>query len=240
MVALGTGLLLLLIKFRLFTVWKVWFLLAVGGSLAVALAVIIPEIYAFLIGFALAYFKIYRPHVILHNLTEVLMYAGITILVAPLFTVFWMSMLLLVISAYDAIAVWKSKHMIKMAQAQAESKMFAGLLIPYSKKPKFKKKEIDLEIPEGFEEKDVKSAILGGGDIAFPLLFSGSVMTFLIQEGLTRTSAYFNSVLVSLFAGIALFILLIRGKKDTFYPAMPFISLGCFVGFAIVWAINFL
>ena len=98
-------------------------------------------------------------------------------------------------------------------------------------------KSVEVKIPKGFKEKEVKSAILGGGDIAFPLLFAGAIMTWLIQQGISKELAFFQSLIVSFFAGIALFVLLLKSKKDKFYPAMPFISLGCFIGLAVVYLI---
>jgi len=244
MIFFGTLVLFMLIKFKLYRVWKVWFFLAIWGALLISFSVVIPELIAVLLALVLTILKLYKPNVIIHNLTEVFMYGGIAILISPLFNVFWAVMLLIVISIYDMIAVWKLKHMITLATAQADQKMFAGLLIPYTKSkilaktPDIKhtvKSEVKLKIPKGFEEKEVKSAILGGGDIAFPLLFAGSIMTWLIQQGISRQLAFFQSLIISLFAGIALFLLLIKSKKDKFYPAMPFISLGCFVGLGIIY-----
>jgi presenilin-like A22 family membrane protease len=249
MIFIGTAILLLLIKFKLFKVWKIWFFLAVFGSLAISLSVFMQEIPAIILSLLLTYFKIFRPNVFIHNMTEVFMYAGITILIAPMFTVFWAFLLLIAISIYDALAVWKLKHMITLATAQADQKMFAGLLIPYKRqepeKPEMKiketkslkstkKTEIKLTIPKGINKGEIRSAILGGGDIAFPLFFSGSVMTWLIQTGMQKEIALFEAMIVSLFAGIALFILLLKGEKNKFYPAMPFISAGCFIGYGII------
>jgi presenilin-like A22 family membrane protease len=257
MILLGTLILLGLIKFKLFKVWKVWFFLAVTGSLTITFNVFIPVLPASIISIVLTYLKLYRPNVFIHNITEVFMYAGITILIVPtlqslghdpITTVVGSAIMLILISIYDAIAVWKLKHMITLAKAQAEEKMFAGLLIPYKQQEPIKpddieksiseklqkKTEIKTQIPKGINESDVKSAILGGGDIAFPLFFSGSVMTWLIQTGISKELALFESMIVSLFAGIALFILLLKGEKNKFYPAMPFISIGCFIGYGIL------
>ena len=251
MVLAGTILLLVLIRFKLFKIWKAWFFLAIWGSLTIALSVLMSEIYAAIIALVATYLKLYRPNALIHNFTEIFMYGGIAIMISPMFNVLWGALLLIAISIYDAIAVWKLKHMITLATAQADKKMFAGLLIPYARqKPQAagkvtKQKEVTMEtqspasnlkisMPEGFEDEEVKSAILGGGDIAFPMLFAGSVMTFLIENGLTREMAYLKTLLIPLFAGIALFILLIKSEKDKFYPAMPFITAGCFVGFLVV------
>jgi len=37
-----------------------------------------------------------------------------------------------------------------------------------------------------------------------------------------------------------LFILLTKGEKNKFYPAMPFISAGCFVGYGITKILPYL
>ncbi|MBS3145707.1 hypothetical protein J4414_02800 [Candidatus Woesearchaeota archaeon] len=110
---------------------------------------------------------------------------------------------MILISIYDMYAVWKSKHMIKLAKFQSKLKTFAGLFIPYEKN---------------------KAAILGGGDIAFPLLFAGVV---LLEKGL------YPSILIIVYSALALFLLFLFGKKKKFYPAMPFISLGCFLGYLV-------
>ena len=230
----GTVLLLFLIKMRMHRVWKAWFYIAVSLTIAIALGVVVDPTIALGIAFVLAFLKIKWPNIYTHNLSEILMYAGIAVMLVPLFDVFWMILMLIAISLYDAYAVWKSKHMIKLAEFQADSKVFAGLLIPYAPSEKNSKTKIHSEIPKGLKTEETKSAILGGGDIAFPLLFAGTVMDSLIKTGVMKHVAFFQVMFIPLFSGIALFLLLTKGQKDKFYPAMPFISLGCFVGYAIV------
>ncbi|MFH2021271.1 MAG: presenilin family intramembrane aspartyl protease [archaeon] len=244
MILIGTGLLFLLMKYRLFKVWKAWFFLAVWGSLTIATSVIIGDTYAIILSLALAYFKVFRPNPIIHNVTEVFIYAGIAIMISPIFTVFWASMLLIAISIYDAIAVWKSKHMIVLAQAQSENKMFAGLMLNYEKDSAAKytpiktnekiksNKRISAETP--IQKREVNTAILGGGDIAFPLLFSGSVMTLLIESGLSSSHAFFQTLIVSAAVTGALFLLFLKSEKGKYYPAMPFLTIGCFIGYGII------
>ncbi len=240
MILAGTLILLALIKFRLFKIWKAWFFLAIFGALTITISVFIREEYAIAISLVLTYLKVYRPNAIIHNITEVFIYSGIALLLSPLFTVFWCIMLLLAISVYDAFAVWQSKHMITLAKAQSENKMFAGLVIPYKLPGKSKKEKtpgdvkVELRIPKDIQDKSIKSAILGGGDVAFPLIFAGSVMTFLIQSGMSRQMAYFKALFIPLFAGIALYLLFLKSEKGKFYPAMPFLTAGCLIGYGIV------
>jgi hypothetical protein len=83
-----------------------------------------------------------------------------------------------------------------------------------------------------------KSAILGGGDVAFPLMFSAAVMESLIFDGFTKQVAFLQSLIITLFVAIALWLLFIKSEKDKFYPAMPFLSAGCLVGYGIILLIN--
>jgi len=85
----------------------------------------------------------------------------------------------------------------------------------------------------------VKTAILGGGDIGFPLLFAGVVMKGLILENGVFIG-FLKTLIIPVVVSIALFLLFVKGKKDKFYPAMPILSAGCFVGYLIVWLIALL
>ena len=126
--------------------------------------------------------------------------------------------------------------MIKMARFQAKSKVFAGLLIPY-KKEKSKKTTKKVSQKGKLKFKGIKTAILGGGDIAFPLLFAGAVMK---SQILTNTFfiAFSKTLIIPLFTSIALLLLFIKGREDRFYPALPFISAGCLVGYIVLLLIN--
>ena len=238
-VFIGTLLLLLLQRLRKPKIWKYWFLLAVITAITIALQVLMPVELALLIAIALALLKIYYRQIIIHNITEILMYSGIAVLAAPLFNILWASILLLAISLYDMYAVWKSKHMVKMAKFMSET-TFAGLMLPYNNtktnlKGRIKAKSLDKN-PSSKE----RIAILGGGDVAFPLIFAGAAMRYLVPGGSSMVS-YLYGLLIASFAGIALAILLVKGKKDSFYPAMPFISLGCFIGLGVaLLIINFI
>ncbi|MGM5484579.1 MAG: presenilin family intramembrane aspartyl protease [Nanobdellota archaeon] len=242
-VLLGTGLLLLLIKFKKTNMWKLWYGLAVVITLGIALSAFMHEIAALVLSLAAAYFKILKPNVIVHNLTEIFMYGGIAAIFVPVLNVFSAFMLLLLISIYDMIAVWKSKHMVKMAKFQSKSKLFAGLSIPYSGKAKpvsfsqMGSSEAKSGKVKGAKKEKVKSAILGGGDIAFPLIFSGVIMKDFIHSGISRSGSIMLSLIITITSAAALSYLFYKSQKGRFYPAMPFISIGCLVGYGILMLI---
>ncbi|MBS3126032.1 hypothetical protein J4453_01150 [Candidatus Woesearchaeota archaeon] len=229
-VLIGTGILLLLIRFGLGKFWKAWFFLGVWATLALSFEVYIPQLIAAVLGLVLALIKVFKPNAFVHNFTEIFIYTGIAIIVLPFLNVLSASVLLILISLYDMYAVWKSKHMVKMAKFQTDSKVFAGLMLRYKGKVK--------ESPEK-KGGPLKSAILGGGDMAFPLMFSAAVMEDLIlNQGLAKSAAFLESLIISVLVTVALAFLFWKGQKNKFYPAMPFLSAGCFVGLGIVWLIN--
>ena len=227
-ILIGTVLVLILIKFKKVSLWKFWFFLSIWMCLTIAFAAFLQQTIALVLALVLAIFRIQKPNVVVHNLTELFVYGGLAAIFVPLMNIFAVFMLLLLISIYDMFAVWKSKHMIKLAKFQSESRVFAGMMIPY-KKPKIGKGKL--------VKKKIKTAILGGGDIGFPLMFAGVVMKNLMLKN-TVAISFLEALIIPVLVSAALFCLLAKGKENKFYPAMPFISIGCLAGFLVVWLIN--
>ncbi len=244
-VAIGTIALLVMARFDAGKLWKIWFFLAVWFSITVSFGVFLPSLVAWIFAFLLSAWKVFKPNVFVYNLAEVLMYAGIAVLLVPILNVFWVVVLLLIVSVYDFIAVWKSKHMVTMAKFISGNNAFAGLLIPYSSG---KKGRIFTVFPSskkhGKNLSKVKQAILGGGDITFPLLFSGVVfqdnLLSLVNNGFSLDKAVnlalVPAFIVSLGAVLAVSYLFFFAKKDKFYPAMPYITAGCL----LFWLLSFI
>jgi len=218
-IIIGTLLVWLFVRVKSWFLWKLWFFIAVLLCLYVSFFAFLDSWLAFGFALVLSFLKIFRPFVVVHNFTELFVYAGLAAIFVPILNVFSVFVVLVLIMVYDAYAVWRSEHMIALAKWQMRAKLFAGLLIPY-KIPSLSRKSVS---------KKVKTALLGGGDVAFPLFFAGVVM---------NTFGFWQAVFVSLCASIALFLLMTFGKRDKFYPAMPFIGVGCFVGYGVVFVLN--
>ena len=195
-----------LAKFKAEKLWKFWFFVSVLFALLISFNAFMDQRIALILALIVTIFKVLKPNIIVHNLAELFLYGGLSAIFSGSLTVFSASVLLILISIYDMIAVWKTKHMIKLAKFQAKLKLFAGLLIPYK------------------HGKQEKTAILGGGDIGFPLLFAATVMKF---YGL-------KALVIPLCASLSLLLLFFYGEKNKFYPAMPFLSIGCFFGLILV------
>ena len=130
---IGTILALLLVKFNKPMIWKLWFFATVWLTLSIAFAAFINSILAAITALILAILKLYKPDLIIQNLSEIFIYGGLAAIFVPILNLFAAFMLLIVISIYDFIAVFKTMHMVKLATFQSKSNIFAGLLIPYQR-----------------------------------------------------------------------------------------------------------
>jgi len=208
------------------------------------LSYIIPEfsvfslIIFFIIALPLAIIKIFKRNIIVHNLTELLIYPGIAAVFIPLLNPLTIIILLLIISIYDIWAVWHSGFMQKMAKYQINNlRIFTGFFIPYANiKEKLKIKNIKEKyskksekfLQDKFKKAKIKVnlAILGGGDIIFPIITAG---IFYKYYGII------SALIITLSATLALLYLFVFAKKGKFYPAMPFLTSGMYIGMIISW-----
>jgi presenilin-like A22 family membrane protease len=240
----------LLMKINAQTFIRLWYLSVTVIALGLSFFVILyklginMQLVALLIALPLAYIKVFKRNLYVHNLTELLIYPGIAaVFISFLNNVFGNKVILatviilLIISLYDMWAVWHSGFMQKMAEFQMNNlKFFTGFFIPYANKKnkakikliKEKYKDNDEKLEENFKKSKIKInlAILGGGDIIFPIITAG---VFYEKFGLN------SGILIAITSTIALAGLFLLAKKGKYYPAMPFITAGLYIGMGLSW-----
>jgi presenilin-like A22 family membrane protease len=223
---------ILITKFKLAFVMRLWFFFVVLIALGISLTSFMPHgklipYISLIFVFPLALIKTYKQNFLIHNLTELFIYPGIAAVFVPLLNVWTLIFLLILISIYDMWAVWRSGIMQKMAKYQInELKIFSGFFVPYlSKKTKEKLKKIPKSKLKNTKVK-AEIAILGGGDVIFPIISAG-VMFY--------NFGIFGAIFTIAGALLGLSYLLFAAKKKKFYPAMPFISAGIFLGIIASW-----
>lgn len=231
----------LLTKYKVKLVLKVWFLIVVVIALSLAINSFIDDVkYSALIALAiaipLAVLKIYQRNFLIHNATELLIYPGIAAVFVSFLNVWTIIILLVLISGYDMWAVWHSGVMQKMAKYQIDNlKIFSGFFIPYASKKvrdKIKLWKRTLSKKALMKKKiRVNVAMLGGGDVVFPIITAGVMLKYF---------GFFSSLAVIIGALVGLTFLMLIGKKKKFYPAMPFITTGIFLGMLVWWGITLL
>jgi len=243
---IAISLMLFLTKLNAEFFLKLWFFLVIVISLGIVFNILalilfnnfansslwglqLSWIIAILISLPLAYIKIYKRNFLVHNATELLVYPGIATIFVPILNIYTISFLLILISIYDAWAVWHSGIMQKMAKYQINKlNVFSGFFIPYASKKvklqmqKMKKSEI------GNKKFRFNIAILGGGDVVFPIITAGVML---------KTFGLMPAIFVICGATIGLTYLFFFAEKKKFYPAMPFITAGIFAGMILGYII---
>jgi len=228
--AIAVVFMLILMRYKVEFFLRAWFFVVVALALGITIYAFISgvkyaQIIALIIALPLAAIKLFKRNIIVHNITELFIYPGIAAILVPLLNIWTVVILLVLISIYDIYAVWHAGFMQKMAQYQiSKLKFFTGFFVPYLGK---KEKKLIKQAKES-NEKDkkikVNVAILGGGDVIFPIILAGVVLN---QLGLIP------ALIISVGATLALAFLFYISKKGKFYPAMPFISVGCFLALGI-------
>ncbi len=232
---IAVALLFLLNKFDAAFILRLWFFIVVIIALGISFNSVLGKfgysiVIATIIALPLAFVKIYKRDFLVHNATELFIYPGIAAVFVPILNVLTIILLLILISIYDMWAVWKSGIMQKMAKYQIQKlKIFGGFFIPYL--PKKTKLKLQKMTKAEMKKKKVKVnlAILGGGDVIFPIIAAG---VFMVRFGII------SALFVTLGATIGLSYLFFFSKKEKFYPAMPFITAGIFIGMIVGWLIR--
>lgn len=189
-----------------------------AGSQAV-LSLIFRDIISTLIALFLALAVLKFKMVLLHNIGIVLALAGIGAVLGLSLTPISVILLLLILSFYDIIAVYKTGHMIKMAQDMIKSKAIFGLILP--RKLSGWGDSLESVQPGG------EFMILGSGDVVMPLILIASVIGL---HGLT------DGLIVLLFSLIGLFLtyyLFITQKTRRPMAALPPIAAASIVGYLV-------
>jgi len=180
----------------------------------------LPALISLILVFLLICWWVKKSTILNQNLLMIFSLAGIGATIGLTLKPNVVIFILIVLSIYDIIAVYQTKHMVKIAKEMIESGTILGLIFPFTFSDFLKTTK---EIPF----KKEKFLILGGGDIALPLIFSVSLLEF----------GVFKSFLVSLFSFFGLFadfLFFIKQKERKPIPALPLISLFSIIGYFLV------
>ncbi|MCK4327333.1 MAG: hypothetical protein KAW41_02540 [Candidatus Diapherotrites archaeon] len=210
-ILIATAFVLLIIKY-----WKnflkVMELLAIFVSTEIFFEVLllgfVPESTAFIVALTLALAitasRVFWKNILTQNVAILLSIIGVGALLGAQLGFLPAIILLGLLTVYDVIAVFKTKHMVTMAKEITKQQLAFTLAIP-TKKHTFQ---------------------LGGGDLVMPLVFSVAVLR---EFGLvTALSTVTGSMLC-----LILFFAWLFKRPGRAYPALPPVTLGAIIGWSI-------
>ena len=186
------------------------------------LSLFIPAFGAVLIMGVLIFLWLEMPRVWIHDILMILGLAGAASFFGLGFNPAIVVALLVVLSFYDFIAVYKTKHMLKIAKEMIAQKVVLGFIIP--KEIKYFKEKLNQVKPGG------GFMILGGGDVVLPNLLAVSV----IPSGLLKALV----IVVFSLAGCFLSYWLFTNQKGPKgcpepIPALPPVALLAIIGYFV-------
>lgn len=222
---IATAIMLAFIKFfkgKFF--FEVFFSIAIWFGAQIIFGTMISGWPVFVLAGALVAFRFLAPYVFSQNIVLVVGIAGISASMGLTFSWENVAVVLSLLSVYDIIAVYKTKHMQKMFRGLAKKGAILAIIAP----PNFN--NFFTKISDVKPEEN-KFLFLGTGDIALPVFFAVSVLPF----GLMSSISVVFGALAGLFAVHLLFT---RQKERRPMPALPPIAAGAIIGF-LLSIINF-
>ncbi len=152
------------------------------------------------------------------DITGVLSAGGIAALFGISFSIIPAIIVLLLLAVYDAISVYKTKHMMTIVDAGMDSKLPLMLIAPNNLNYSF--------IKSGFKKEGSNEAFfVGVGDVVEPTILVVSAHIFL-HSAYPVIGAMFGTLL----GCIVLFTVAIKGNSAQ--AGLPFLNLGAILGFS--------
>lgn len=215
---------------------RLFFIFAIFSGLQVIFSLFIPDFQATILALFLVIMRFVRPTVWLHNLVVIGGIAGIGSMLGFSITPRDAIILLIILSVYDVIAVYKTKHMVKMVKEMIRQRVVFALIIPEKVRGlKASLKEVEREkLPTIHRRRKAKPTprspvgrflILGGGDLALPLLLIASVA----HQSILKAVVILVFALLGLFSMHFIFLKL-KGRP---MPALPPLALFSIIGYLI-------
>lgn len=148
--------------------------------------------------------------------------AGVSALIGISLSIVPTILLLLLLAIYDAISVYKTKHMVTMAEGMMDMKLPILFVIPKNLSYSF--------LQENFKPGEKREAFfMGLGDAVMPTLLVVSANVFMKSNG-GIPLAVLGAMLGTLAGHAVLSILVMRGKPQA---GLPFLNSGVILGFFV-------
>ena len=221
-----TGLLLLAMRLKRGWIISVFILLSIAVSIYYVMAAFMSPLLAIAPTLAIMLLLHFYPEWYIIDAFGILVCAGISSLFGVSMTIPPTLLLLVVLAVYDAISVYKTRHMISLAEGAIKMKAPLLFVVPKSRDYSFL---IDQEISNSSEETKKRGAFfLGLGDAIIPTILVISASWSLPAGGFYGLSLPVLGAMLGTYIG---FLLLMTTTRDRPQAGLPFLNSGVILGF---------
>ena len=199
---------------------------------------------SFLLAILIVYALYKYPEWYLVDTVGIAIAAGVTAVLGISFAIFPTFLLLIGLAVYDAWAVYRSKHMVTLADAVATQRLPILIVIPKSRGYSFlRQKSLKAQIASGEER---EAMFMGLGDIIIPGVLAVSASIFLRPEfGYPDTAvgslpAYLFIAFATMVGALMGFTILMRFvMRGNPQAGLPLLNGGAIAGYLISFALVF-
>jgi presenilin-like A22 family membrane protease len=221
-----TGLLLLAMRLKRGWIISVFILLSIAVSIYYVMAAFMSPLLALVPTLAIMLLLHFYPEWYIIDAFGILVCAGISSLFGVSMTIPPTLLLLVVLAVYDAISVYKTRHMISLAEGAIKMKAPLLFVVPKSRDYSFR---IDQEISNSPEDTTKRGAFfLGLGDAIIPTILVISASWSLPAGGFYGLSLPVLGAMLGTYLG---FLLLMTTSRDRPQAGLPFLNSGVILGF---------
>ena len=233
-----TAVLLLAIKKNLNWMVSGFIQIAIASSIYYLAVAFLPSIYALLAAAAGLLLVRYYPEWYVIDGLGIVVSAGISSLFGLSMTVVPALILLIILAVYDAISVYKTRHMVSLAEGVLKMKAPLLFVVPKSRGYSFRRDQSILsgdrsspgeEQPGSRASSGKRGAyFLGLGDAIIPTILVISANSTLPPGGLLGVNIPALGAMLGTYLG---FLLLMSTSRDRPQAGLPFLNSGVILGF---------
>jgi presenilin-like A22 family membrane protease len=221
--------LFLLLAIRLRQGWVIngFILLAVASSIYYVLLAFMPPLQALIPTLAVLLLLRYYPEWYIVDAFGILVCAGISALFGVSMTTLPVILLLLILAVYDAISVYKTRHMVSLAEGAIKMKAPLLFVVPRSRDYSFRKEQMEVSVKA---RGDRGAYFLGLGDAIIPTILVISANLYIPAPAILGVNLPALGAMVGTYAG---FLALMRTARDSPQAGLPFLNSGAVLGFLL-------
>ncbi len=208
----------------------VYIFIAVLGAIVADPAVVLGA--SLVLGTAAVAILFWYPEWYVIDLLGVVLAAGVSAIFGSSLSILPVLLLLVLLAVYDAISVYRTKHMIALAEGVLEQRAPILFVVPKRRGYSFIREgvgPVDDYQPEADGEGGRSALLIGMGDLIMPTILVVSANTFLDAPGIGLLNGPAIGAMVGSLAGMA--ILLHFVDKGRAHAGLPPLNGGTILGF---------
>jgi presenilin-like A22 family membrane protease len=222
-----TGLLLLAIRMKSGWIVGSFILVSIAVSIYYVMAAFMSPEFALVPTLVIMLLLRFYPEWYVIDAFGILVCAGISSLFGVSMTILPALLLLVVLAVYDAISVYKTRHMVSLAEGAIKIKAPLLFIVPKSRNYSFRRNQEEVSIST--EETNERGAyFLGLGDAVIPTILVVSASWSLPAGGFFGLNLPALGAMLGTYLG---FILLMTTSRDRPQAGLPFLNSGVILGF---------